>query len=189
MFAKIKQRYKEFISSKSKLDLFLLKSGILAALYFIFRILFRKVGFLKAIFMFSKHVMIKFIVQSSYWLLNTLGFEALKFERIVYIKGSEGIKVINTCLGWPVMALFIGFIVVYPGLKKTKYWYIPFGLVVIVAANILRISLMAIISYKSEESLDFYHRYIFNFILYAIVFGLWTFWVRKYGKKRKRPSK
>lgn len=184
MLAKIIENYNNFVSRKNNLDLFLLKGGILAALYFIFRILFRKVVFLKAILTFSKQVMINFLVKSSYWFLNFLGFDVQVFERIVYIEGSQGVRVINACVGWSTMALFIGFIIAYPGIRKSKYWYIPFGLIIIVAINILRISLMAIISYKSIDSLDFYHKYIFNFSLYVIVFALWILWAWKFNKKK-----
>jgi exosortase/archaeosortase family protein len=122
------------------------------------------------------------ILHSGEATLILLGYDARIFKNIIYIEGSEGVKIINACLGWSMMALFTGFVLAYPSKTKPKYWFIPLGIFTIVVFNILRLTAMAAISYISPDLLDFYHRYIFKIILYLVVFTLWIFWTRKYGE-------
>jgi exosortase/archaeosortase family protein len=188
MLNRIRTLYKKITAERSKLDVFLIKGALMAFLYFLLRILFRVVPGFHFLFFYSKKVLIYILVYTSNLILKLLGFSSQVHENIVYIEGSEGVRVINACLGWSVMALFAGFIIAYPGTKKSKYQIIPLGLVVLVIANILRISLMAIISYTAYDKLDFYHRYVFNFILYAVVISLWIFWIRKNSKKEQKEA-
>ncbi|MBN1116786.1 MAG: archaeosortase/exosortase family protein [Bacteroidales bacterium] len=175
-------KYKQFLSERSKLDIFLLKGFILACTYFVLRILFRGVEAFNAVFQWSKHLMINFYLKTSQFLIDNLGYETLSYNNVLKIADSNGIKVVNACIGWSIMALFIGFIIAYPGTKKSKFRIIPLGLAAIILANILRITLMAVISYESPDSLQFYHRYIFNFILYLVVFAAWICWIRSNNK-------
>lgn len=185
MINKIKTSYKKFYQKRNKLDLFLLKGAVMAFLYFIFRILFKTTPIFHSLFIISKKILIAVLVNGSNLILKTLGYSSKIHENIVYIEGSNGVRVINACLGWAIMALFAGFIIAYPGTKRSKLIIIPIGIAAITFANILRIALMAIISYTAYDKLNFFHRYIFNFILYAVVIGIWIYWIRKNNKSQK----
>jgi exosortase/archaeosortase family protein len=187
MIDKTKAVFKKFIQKRNKLDIFLLKGALMAFIYFVFRILFKTTPVFHSLFVFSKKLLITILVNGSNLILKTLGYSSKIHENVIYIEGSNGVRVINACLGWAIMALFVGFIIAYPGTKKSKLTIIPLGILAIVFANMLRISLMAIISYIAYEQLDFYHRYIFNFILYAVVIGIWIYWIRK-NKKAEKSS-
>lgn len=186
MIKRIIASYKKFTTEHNKLDIFLLKGAILAFLYFMLRIIFKSAPVFHSIFIISKKLLIYILVQGSNLLLTLLGFTSKIHENIVYIEGSEGVRVINACLGWAVMALFIGFIVAYPGSKKSKIKIIPFGILAIVMANIIRISLMAIISYTAFDKLNFFHRYVFNFILYVVVVSIWIYWIKKNNRQTSK---
>lgn len=134
-------------------------------------------------FVFFKRIMAAILLKTSYFIVHVLGYEANVYRRIIWIEGSEGVKIINACMAWPVMALFAGFIIIYPGDKRSKYWFIPSGIVAIIIMNVLRITAMTIISYEAPHTLDAYHRYVFNLVLYVVVFSLWAVWVRKFGRK------
>lgn len=177
------QRYKQWMNSRSKLDSFLIKGAVLAILYFLLRILFRNTELLRPVFVFGKKILSGFLIYGSNTIVKLFGYDSRVFKNIVYIEGSEGVRVVNACLGWSVMALYIGFIIAYPGIKKSKYYMVPLGIIIILIFNMIRIALMVIISYESVESLEFYHRYIFNFILYLVIFTIWIVWVRRFGIK------
>lgn len=175
-------KIKNFIETRSRLDLFLLKSGGMVLIYYIIRITIKFTPFLRPIFVFSRDIFIRLLVKGTYIMLHIFGYDAhIQNSNIVYIAGSQGVLVINACIGWAIMALYIGFILIYPGKKKAKYWFIPLGLVIITIVNVFRITGMAMISYHNYESLAFYHRYIFNFALYLAVFIIWFVWVSRYG--------
>lgn len=178
------EKIRSFLKNRTRLDIFLFKAGGLVIIYYLLRILIKFTPFLKPVFVLGKKSMIAILVYSSDLLLNLLGYESNTYENIVWISGSEGVKVINACLAWSVMALFIGFILIYPAKRKPKLWYIPMGIMCIILMNIFRITGMALISFHNYDALHFYHRYIFNFSLYVIVFILWIIWVNKYGTKK-----
>lgn len=179
----IKYKIQSFLEKRTTLDIFLIKAGGLVLLYYLLRIIFKFTPFLKPFFVYSKKALIWLLVHSTDLLLSLFGYESNIHQNIVYITGSQGVKVINACLGWSTMALFIGFILIYPGTRKPKYWYMPMGILVIIIVNILRITGMALISYHNYNALEFYHRYIFNVSILSSVLILWIIWVRKFGHK------
>jgi exosortase family protein XrtF len=178
------KNFKEYLAERSVLDMFLIKSGALLVLYFILQISIKYTPIFKPVFIFFKHSMTKLILVTGDKILVILGYDSKIYKNILYIQGSDGVKIINACLGWSMMALFTGFILAYPSYNKSKYWFIPLGLVIIIAVNILRITGMVLISYISPESLDFYHHYIFKIVLYLIIFILWIIWLKSLEKQK-----
>ena len=181
---KLLKNFRETLEKRSQLDLFLIKSCSLIIIYYLLRVLIKFTPFFKPVFIFSKKAMISFFVHSGHFILDLLGYTVFSSRNILYIDGSDGVKVINACLGWATIALYAGFIIVYPGNRKTKWWYILLGVILIVFMNVLRITGMALISYHNPEAVDFYHQYIFNVILLACVFALWIIWIRRFSKKK-----
>jgi exosortase family protein XrtF len=143
------------------------------------------VDLLHAISVAIRRALVRTIVFSTRGLLRLLGKDARTYRNIVYIENSDGVKVIFSCLALSLMALFAGFIISYPGNRKSKRWFIPMGIGLILIMNILRITGMALFSYYSPESLDFYHRYIFTFALHGFILLLWILWVSRYGIREK----
>jgi exosortase/archaeosortase family protein len=179
----IKEKINAFLSRRSKLDVFLIKAGGLILFYYLIRIVVKFSPFVRPVFLVVRKLLTKFIINASYFILDVLGYDVNVHNKIIWIGSSEGVKVINACLGWSMMALFIGFIVIYPGSRKSKYWFIPVGLVAITFANVIRITAMLLVSYHKYGLLDFYHKYVFNIILYLVIFILWIYWVKRYGLK------
>ncbi|QQS51154.1 MAG: archaeosortase/exosortase family protein [Bacteroidota bacterium] len=177
------EKIRHWIDKRSKLDLFLLKAGMLLMAYYLARMAFAQIPFLYEFAKAVRRTYARFLAEASAWLLDVAGYNAQSVNRIVWIEGSQGVKVINACLGWSVMALFAGFVLIYPGIRKTKYWFIPMGILLVIAANLIRITAMAWLSFEASHLLDFYHHYVFNLILYLVVFSLWFLWIRWYGQK------
>jgi exosortase/archaeosortase family protein len=173
-----------FLKSRSRLDLFLIKAGTLVVAYYMIRIAFKFLPFLRPVFIWARKLISQVILTGSEWILELMGYDVNIHKKILWITGSQGVKIINACLGWSMMAMYIGFLIIYPGNKISKYWYIPLGLIIIQFANIVRITAMALVSYHYYGLLDFYHKYVFNIFLYLAVFILWIIWVRKFGSKQ-----
>lgn len=129
----------------------------------------------------------------AYWsslIIKSLGFIAIDSVAassenitVIGIDGTHGLWVGDPCNGITLFALFVGFIIAYPGKIKNKMWFIPLGLLSIHIINILRIvSLCLIVLYK-PESLAFNHTYTFTILVYAYVFWLWLIWSNKYANQ------
>ena len=88
------------------------------------------------------------------------------------------------CSGLELYLLFFGFILLMKGSWKDKIWFIPLGFLTILALNIIRIVVLSIIYYYVPQYLNFNHKYTFVIIVYAAMFGLWIFWVKKFSTKK-----
>ncbi len=191
LFRNISVSYRTFrnwLRKRSDLDRFLINGGLLFFIYWMLKILFRKTTLLKPVFLAVKNGLTVVILQSGHWLLSLAGYQSFINDKVINIEGAIGVKVTNTCLGWALMALFAGFIIVYPAQLKPKWWFIPAGILLIIALNILRITGMALIAYHASQLLDFYHKYIFKVIIFILIFLLWVIFIKKFGKKSYQES-
>jgi exosortase family protein XrtF len=160
----------------------LLTGGALLIVYELLSFAFRQVHFMRVFSVAARKILVKIIVYSTHRVLKALGEDASIYKNIVYIEHSDGVRVIFSCLGISLMVLFAGFIISYPGKRVSKYWYIPAGIGLILLMNIFRITGMALLSYHSPETLDFYHRYVFKYTLHGFILVLWIIWVYKFGR-------
>lgn len=105
------------------------------------------------------------------------------------VAGSNGVTIGAPCDGIVLFALFIVFIVSYPGPIKHKLWYLPLGLIIIHFLNVARVVGLALIVHYEESWLAFNHDYTFTWIVYGVVFGLWWFWINKFSvlNSAKKP--
>lgn len=131
---------------------------------------------------------IDLLVSGANGLLQALGFTMHAFADGVWrthlaIEGSKGVTVGAPCDGIVLFALFTVFILAYPGPVRRKFWFIPFGLIVIHLLNTFRIAALTWIVYYNEAWLDFNHDYTFTIFVYAVVFGLWYWWVNKLSSR------
>jgi exosortase family protein XrtF len=119
--------------------------------------------------------------------LNLLGYETTNYSedgiwRIHFgVAGSNGVTIGAPCDGIVLFALFIVFMVSYPGPIKHKLWYLPMGLLTIHFLNVARVIGLALIVHYNESWLSFNHDYTFTLVVYGVVFGLWWFWINKFS--------
>ncbi|WP_066755422.1 exosortase X [Crocinitomix algicola] len=93
---------------------------------------------------------------------------------------NKGIWVGHECNGFKLFSIFSIFILAFPGKWLKKLWYIPMGLIIIHAANVLRIMILVLINNYYPKYLDFNHLYTFTIFVYSVIFALWYFWAKKY---------
>ncbi len=171
-----------FISKITQQDkfvsLFILKGFILYLLWFLlYDNWLLKDGFLD-------HFLINHLVSSTAFVLDLFGYITFQYADAVGIDGTHGVLIGAPCNGLDLFALFTGFILVFPGKWKDKIIYIPIGILVIHFLNIMRLVGLAIIVLYYPESLDFNHKYTFTIIIYALIFLMWIFWVKKFSLKK-----
>lgn len=105
------------------------------------------------------------------------------------IEGTSGLYVGDACNAITLMALFMGFIIAYPGTLKRKIVYGLIGMTCIWLLNVLRIIFLAILETYSRAWTEFNHTYTFTFIMYGFIFLLWYGWAEKYsGFKLGQPD-
>jgi exosortase family protein XrtF len=127
------------------------------------------------------------LVYLSDGLLHILGYDTLPAAdpnstiRIVGIDGTSGVWIGDPCNGFSLFALFVIFMITYPGPWKQKWWFTLVGIVIIHLVNVLRITALAILVKVNPDWLYFNHNYTFTIIVYSVVFLLWWIWAKKFA--------
>ncbi|HET9502958.1 MAG TPA: archaeosortase/exosortase family protein [Hymenobacter sp.] len=98
---------------------------------------------------------------------------------LLTLQGQPAVIVGHECNGLVLYALFGGFVLAFPGPWRRKLWFVPLGLFLIYALNVLRIMALCLNNYYSHQTVDFNHHYTFTAIVYASIFGLWMWWATR----------
>lgn len=125
--------------------------------------------------MLSRH-----IAAVVYWLVSL-------FRDTVYMVGDytirfesgSGTKIVWACSGLKQSFIWLCLMLTTIGGWKQKIWYIPLGWVVCYVFNILRIFLIALLIEFHPGWFDILHTYIFKYLFYAVMFGMWVIFVEK----------
>jgi exosortase/archaeosortase family protein len=115
-------------------------------------------------------------VASATGALVGLGSDAVVADGRVVWLGQQGIEVANGCNGLSTLSLFVGFVLAYPGAWRRRALFVPFGLAVLVAANIVRCVVLLVLLNQRPEWFDAAHSEHSVWVFYAVVFGLWVLW-------------
>ena len=137
------------------------------------------------------------VIDNLMWLagaiLTGLGYALLpepdsENYRTIGIQGGSDLWVGDPCNGVALFAVFLIFLIAYPGPLRHKLWFAPLGLLTIHLINALRIVVLAIVVTIDYELLNFQHDYTFYVIVYGWVFLLWAIWVKRFAPGRLRTS-
>jgi exosortase family protein XrtF len=97
------------------------------------------------------------------------------------LDGQDVIRISNRCNALFTIAIYVGFILAYPGAWKPKVAFITLGTLAIISSNVIRVSVLALNWIYYRSTFDFNHKYTYTFVLYSVVFLLWMWWVNKYA--------
>ncbi|KUG08196.1 exosortase X [Solirubrum puertoriconensis] len=114
--------------------------------------------------------------------LRAVGVPAVATERLVLVAGKPAVWVGDPCNGQVLYALFIGFILAFPGGGwRRKLPFMALGVVAIYLLNIVRVGALTLNHLYSRGTVDFNHHYTFTFVVYGCIFLLWMLWVRRFA--------
>jgi len=139
--------------------------------------------------------MTQWVSTQSSWLINQLAEletrSAVSTSRPITMMVENEKTILNIyegCNGINVMIVFIAFIIAFGGLSKKGALFMSVGVVMIHAANLMRIALLFGIAKHYESWFYYVHKYVFTAALYVIVVLLWWVWVSKMVKTNDRTK-
>lgn len=133
------------------------------------------------------------IVRTAEFIMTLVGFDLTEFGDGVFknhlgVAGSKGVTIGAPCNGIVLFALFIVFILAFPGSWKNKLWFLPVGVFAIHVVNTFRVIALALIVVDHPEWLAFNHDYTFTILVYAFVFLLWYLWVNHFSPMKQEQA-
>ncbi len=102
----------------------------------------------------------------------------LERDGIVLLGSEKSFIVVQDCLGWKSLSLFIG--LVFASTKNIlKHWKILFaGATALIIANIVRVITTVYLSYLGIVSFDIIHTFLWRWGLALVVLLIWLQWFR-----------
>lgn len=98
------------------------------------------------------------------------------------------IRIVWGCTAIKQSFIFLCIMLITPGPKSTKFWYIPLGLFLIYLFNIFRIFIIALSVEHHPQYFKLMHEGVMKYLFYAFMFLIWVLWEEKINKKHKKPS-
>lgn len=131
------------------------------------------------------------IIDQAVFVLRLFGYKTYQQRedenlQLMGIDGAHPIWIGSPCNAITLFAFFTLFIIAFPGNSKTKFWFIPLGILIIHSANLIRVMGLTLINYYGPQYLEFNHTYTFTIFVYAIIFALWMWWVNNSLKHLKK---
>lgn len=128
------------------------------------------------------------LVKGARFLLDLVGYalqapDACDRPNSLGIVGGKCLQVGAPCDGVVLFALFVCFVVAFPGTWKRRLWFLPLGIAIIHLSNLIRIAALTAILYHKPSALAFNHDYTFTVFVYGVIFAMWMWWVGRKGLK------
>lgn len=164
---------------------FSIAGGFYLAWYLLYEFVLHPAGTLDA-------ALIDSLVRIAGWMLRASGYELIPEPvdatgiRTIGVQGGHLLWIGDACNGAGLFAVFLAFLVGYPGPLRHKAWFALAGLMGIHLINALRIAALCIIVKYDYELLNFNHDYTFYVIVYGFVFLLWYIWVKRFAHPAAR---
>lgn len=126
-------------------------------------------------------------------LLRLAGYELLPdpdfdTNRYLGIQGGSHLWIGDPCNGVSLFAVFLIFLVAYPGPVKHKFWFGAIGLLTIHLINAIRVAALCVLASINYDYFNFNHDYTFYVVVYGWVFFLWYLWVKRFAGTSPSPA-
>lgn len=137
--------------------------------------------------------LISLIITQGSFILHLLGYQTYRNQedldmQIIGIDGAHPVWIGSPCNAMTLFAFFALFVIAFPSSFKSKLWFIPLGILLIHFVNLLRVIGLALINFYAPQYLNFNHTYTFTILVYALIFGLWMWWVNRSLRKAKEHA-
>jgi exosortase family protein XrtF len=132
----------------------------------------------------------KAVTEQSAWVLTMLGWPAttalLKdIANVPILYNNQAIvSVYEGCNGINVSIIFLSFLLAFGPPRKSLYWFVPAGLMVLHVSNLTRIVLLFLVTLYQPRYAYITHKYFFTAAIYGVVFIMWLVWLRMEKKLR-----
>lgn len=163
-----------------------LAGGFYLAWYLLYELVLHPAGILDA-------ALIDGLIRLSGRMLEATGHELIPEPydaggiRTIGVQGGHLLWIGDACNGAGLFAVFLAFLVGYPGPWRHKLWFGAVGLLTIHVINAARIAALCMIVKIDYELLNFNHDYTFYVVVYGWVFLLWYIWVKRFGPATTDP--
>ena len=122
--------------------------------------------------------------------LNFLGFNtryaATGSGQLLFMEEMSLLGIAHPCNGLILYAIFLGFILLFPSSFRSKLGISLAGLTIIYILNIGRIVSLSLIYLYWPSFFAISHHFVFNALLYGVIFILWMYWINKVLPKYQR---
>lgn len=123
------------------------------------------------------------VAKATAFILHSFGSEVhLTSSNVLRHENSVAVRIVWSCTGIKQAFVFFCIIAFYAGNFKSKLWYIPLGLLIVYVINIFRISAITALVEIFPTQFELLHEYLFKYLFYAILFGMWVLWEEKIKK-------
>jgi exosortase/archaeosortase family protein len=109
------------------------------------------------------------ILSSSVWILKLLNYTTFASAYTIGIVGSGGVRLGYSCIGIKLLIALIILVACFPAKAKNKFLFLLVALPIMHLLNIIRITILALLSKSIYVSHLEYHHEIFNFIIYIYI--------------------
>jgi archaeosortase B (VPXXXP-CTERM-specific) len=117
-------------------------------------------------------------------ILSFLGFHTA-VDGVSVNFASTGLTIIAECTGYTAMALFFSVVVAYPSPITKKLVGLAIGIPLILAFNMLRLVIMAVVLAYRPQYFEFAHLYFWQVALIVFVVAIVIVWIEKLVNREK----
>ncbi len=122
-----------------------------------------------------------FTAQAAAGVIHAFGLPIVRDNTVIRL--TNAVWVVNTeCTAITIMIIFFSFIAVYKASLKAKAVGLLAGVLIIFAANITRLTLMAVIDKYKPAYSTYFHDYLWQVAFIIMVVFLWMIWLDKVVK-------
>lgn len=168
-------RYRGFL-------LFLLKLGVLCAIYFLwFKPNAWTLPVVSTYYCHLHHYTLKFLMEPSAWVLNSVGIDAVvvNLRHIHLPEHSFWLNMLNPCLGIDMMFAIGALIISFPGKWLDRLWFIPLGLIGIHTVNIARVVGLCLSWVKWQGFGPIEHHDLYDFFATLMILFFFILWIKR----------
>ncbi len=116
-------------------------------------------------------------IHSAWVIESIIGYDIVREGFLIRFQEGGGLLVDESCSAVKWFAHFLVMMLLFPGPWKHKLWFIPMGILITHAVNIIRIAGLAVVLMNKHTAFDFYHDYVFRPFFYFVLFLMWVVWV------------
>lgn len=130
--------------------------------------------------------MAKMVYEQSTWVnCHIFGLNLEKEGMTMFFLNGSAITIDGGCSGDKQILQLALLLLIYPGRWRYKIWFIPLGIIIVHATNVLRIVLLSVVTIWRFEWMDIAHDLVLRGIFYVVIFGIWMLFVKLSGRRRK----